>query len=103
MEEKEQLQIAAAVASPEAKPNIKSICRQLQQKNQQLGNGQQDIEAQFDELNENFQESEEQLAQAQQDAHGMADMVRQNEQRIGSYKAQLKVKGDFIKTLEEQL
>jgi len=27
MEEKEQLQIAAAVASPEAEPNIKSICR----------------------------------------------------------------------------
>jgi len=33
----------------------------------------------------------------------MADVVRQYEQRIGAYKAQLKVKDDFIKTLEQQL
>ena len=46
---KEQLQVAAT-GSPEAQPNYKSICRQLQQKNQQLGKAYHDLKAQFDEL-----------------------------------------------------
>ena len=73
--EKEQLQVAAATGSPEAQPNYKSICWQLQQKNQQLGKAYQDLKAQFDELEDSCQEREEQLAQAQQDADEMADMV----------------------------
>ena len=48
--EKEQLQVAAAPGSPEAQPNYKSICRQLQQKNQQLGKAYHDLKAQFAEL-----------------------------------------------------
>ena len=58
--------------------NYKSICRQLQQKNQRLGKAYQDLKAQFDELEDSCQEREEQLAQAQQDADEMADMVRKN-------------------------
>ena len=76
--EKEQLQVAAATGSPEAQPNYKSICRQLQQKNQQLGKAYHDLKAQFDELEDSCQEKEGQLAQAQQDADEMADMVRKN-------------------------
>ena len=86
--EKEQLQVAAG--SPEAEPNYKSICRQLQQKNQQLGKAYQDLKAQFDELEDQYQEREEQLAQAQQDADEMADLVRQNEQEMATYKEQMK-------------
>ena len=82
--------------SPEAEPNYKSICRQLQQKNQQLGKAYQDLKAQFDEL-------EDQLAQAQQDADEMADLVRQNELEMTTYKDQMKSKDDRIKTLEQQL
>ena len=83
--EKEQPQVAAG--SPEAEPNYKSICRQLQQKNQQLGKAYQDLKAQFDEL-------EHQLAQAQQDA---------DELEMATYKDQMKSKDDRIKTLEQQL
>ena len=85
--EKEQLQVAAATGSPEAQPNYKSICRQLQQKNQQLGKAYHDLKAQFDEL----------------DADEMADMVRENEQRIATYTDQLKEKDDQIKELEQEL
>ena len=92
--EKEQPQVAAG--SPEAEPNYKSICRQLQQKNQQLGKAYQDLKAQFDEL-------EDQLAQAQQDADEIADLVRQNELEMATYKDQMKSKDDRIKTLEQQL
>ena len=101
--EKEQLQVAAATGSPEAQPNYKSICRQLQQKNQQLGKAYHDLKAQFDELEDSCQEKEEQLAQAQQDADEMADMVRENEQRIATYTEQLKEKDDRIKELEQEL
>ena len=101
--EKEQLQVAAATESPEAQPNYKSICRQLQQKNQQLGKAYHDLKAQFDELEDSCQEKEEQLAQAQQDADEMADMVRENEQRIATYTEQLKEKDDRIKALEQEL
>ena len=94
--EKEQLQVAAATGSPEAQPNYKSICWQLQQKNQQLGKAYQDLKAQFDELEDSCQEREEQLAQAQQDADEMADMVWENEQRIAAYTEQLKEKDDRI-------
>ena len=99
--EKEQPQVAAG--SPEAEPNYKSICWQLQQKNQQLGKAYQDLKAQFDELEDHYQEREEQLAQAQQDADEMADLVPQNEQEMVTYKEQLKAKDDRIKTLEQQL
>ena len=92
---KEQLQVAAATGSPEAQPNYKSICRQLQQKNQQLGKAYQDLKAQFDELEEE--------AQAQQDTNEMADMVRENEQRIPTYTEQLKEEDDRIKALEQEL
>ena len=101
--EKEPLQVAAATGSPEAKPNYKSICRQLQQKNQQLGKAYQDLKAQFDKLEDSCQEKEEQLAQAQQDADEMADMVQENEQRITTYTEQLKEKDDRIKALEQEL
>ena len=60
------------------KLNCKSICQQLQQKNQRLGKAYQDLKAQFDELEDSCQEREEHLAQAQQDADEMADMVRKN-------------------------
>ena len=101
--EKESLQVAAATGSPEAKPNYKSICRQLQKKNQQLGKAYQDLKAQFDELEDSCQEKEEQLAQAQQDADEMADMVQENEQRIAIYTEQLKEKDDRIKALKQEL
>ena len=101
--EKEQLQEAVATGSPEAQPNYKSICRQLQQKNEQLGKAYQDLKVQFDELEDSCQEKEEQLAQAQQDADEMADMVRENEQRIATYTEQLKEKDDRIKALEQEL
>ena len=100
---KEQLQVAAATGSPEAQPNYKSICRQLQHKNQQLGKAYQDLKAQFDELEDSCQEREEQLAQAQQDAVEMTDMVRKNEQLIAAYTEQLKEKDDWIKALEQEL
>ena len=51
---KEQPQVAAG--SPEAEPNYKSICQQLQQKNQQLGKAYQDLKAQFDELEDHCTE-----------------------------------------------
>ena len=89
--------------SPEAQPNYKSICRELQQKNQQLGKAYQDLKAQFDELEDSCQEKEEQLAQAQQHADEMADMVRENEQRIATYTEQLKEKDDRIRALEQEL
>ena len=63
--EKEQPQVATAAGSPEAEPNYRSICRQLQQKNHQLDKAYQDLKAQFDELEGSCQEREEQLAQAQ--------------------------------------
>lgn len=85
--EQEQPQEAAAPGSPEAEPNYKSVCRQLQQKNQQLGKAYQHLKAKFDELEGNCQEREEELAQAQQDADEMADLVRQNEQRLQAYRA----------------
>ena len=101
--EKEQPQVATATGSPEAEPNNKSICRQLQQKNYQLGKAYQDLKAQFDELEGSCQEREEQLAQAQQDADEMADMVHQNEERLIAYTEQLKAKDDRIKALEKEL
>jgi len=85
------------------KANYKSICRQLQQNNHQLGKAYQDLKAQFNELEGSCQEREEQLAQAQQDADEMADMVRENEQRIAAYTEQLKEKDDRIKALEQEL
>jgi len=48
--EKEQPQVAPAAGSPDAEPNYKFICRQLQQKNKQLGKAYQDVKAQFNEL-----------------------------------------------------
>jgi len=84
--ETEQPQVAAAPGSPEAEPNYRSICRQLQHKNQQLGKAYQDLKAQFDELEDSCQEREEEVAQAQQDADEMADLDRQNEQCIAAYK-----------------
>ena len=98
--EKEQPQVAPA---EDAEPNYKSICRQLQQKNKQLGKADQDLKAQFDELEDSCQEREEQLAQAQQDADEMADMVRQSEQRIAAYTEQLKERDDRIKALEQEV
>ena len=96
----------AATGSPEAEPepNYKSICRQLHQKNQQLGKVYQDLKAQFDEL-QDCQKREEQLAQAQQDADEIADLVLvwQSEQCIVAYKEKLKEKDDRIKALEQQL
>ena len=83
--EKEPPQVAAG--SPEAEPNYKSICRQLQQKNQQLGKAYQDLKAQFDELEDHYQEREKQLVQAQQDADEMTDLVWQNEQEMVTYKS----------------
>ena len=101
--EKEQPQVAAATGSPEAEPNYKSICRQLQQKNNQLGKAYQDLKAQFDKLKGTCQEREEQLAQTQQDADEMADMVRQNEQRTIAYTEQLRAKDEWIKALQQEL
>ena len=101
--EKEQPQVAPATGSPDAEPNYKSICRQLQQKNKQLGKAYQDLKAQSDELEDSCHEREEQLAQAQQDADKMADMVQQNEQRIAAYTERLKEKDDRIKALEQEL
>ena len=101
--EKEQPQVGAAAVSPETKPNYKSICRQLQQKNQQLGKAYQDLKAQFDELEDSCQEREEQLTQAQQDADEIADMVRQNENQLAALTEQLKEKDDRIKALEQEL
>ena len=101
--EQEQPQEAAAPGSPEAEPNYKSVCRQLQQKNQQLGKAYQHLKAKFDELEGNCQEREEQLAQAQQDADEMADLVRQNEQRLQACREQLKEKDERIEALEQQL
>jgi len=46
--EKEQPQVVPAAGSPDAEPadpNYKSICRQLQQKNKQLGKAYQDLKA----------------------------------------------------------
>ena len=62
--EKKKPQLAAAAGSPESEPNYKSICWQLQQKNQQLGKAYQDLKGQFDELENSCQERKEQLAQA---------------------------------------
>ena len=101
--EREQPQVATAAGSPEAELNYKSICWQLQQKNQQLGKAFKGLNAQFDELKENFKEREEQLAEVQQDTDKMSDLVRQNEQRIDVYKEQLTAKHDRIKALEQQL
>ena len=101
--EQEQPQEAAAPGSPEAEPNYKSVCRQLQQKNQQLGKAYQHLKAKFDELEGNCQEREEELAQAQQDADEMADLVRQNEQRLQACREQLKEKDERIEALEQQL
>ena len=101
--EKEQPQVATATGSPEAESNYKSICRQLQQKNNQLGKAYQDLKAQFDKLEGSCQEREEQLAQAQHDADEMADMVRQNEERLVAYTEQLRAKDDRIKALEREL
>ena len=95
-EGKEDSRKGAAAESPEAEPNYKFICRQLQQKNQQHGKAFQDLKAQFDELEDHCQEREEQLAQAQQDADEMADLVRQTEKHITAYKEQLKAKDDHI-------
>ena len=89
--------------SSEADPNYKSICRQLQQKNNQLGKAYQDLKAQFDKLKGTCQEREEQLAQTQQDADEMADIVRQNEQCIIAYTEQLRAKDDRIKALQQEL
>ena len=58
--------------SPETEPNYKAICRQLTQKNQQLGKAYKTIKAQYDELKESCQDMDEQLNQAQQDADEMA-------------------------------
>ena len=101
--EKEQPQVAAAAGSPETEPNYKSICRHLQQKNQQLGKAYQDLKAQFDELEDSCREREEQLAQAQQDAEEMADMVWQNENQLAALTEQLKEKDDRIKALKQEL
>ena len=101
--EHEQPQEAAAPGSPEAKPNYKSICQQLKQKNQQLGRAYQHLKAQFDDLEDNYHEREEQLAQAQQDADEMADLVRQHEQRLAANRDQVKEKDYCIEALEQQL
>ena len=58
--------------SPETEPNYRAICRQLTQKNQQLGKACKTIKAQYDELKESCQDKDEQLNQAQQDADEMA-------------------------------
>ena len=55
-EGKEGSRKGAAAGSPETEPNYKSICRQLQQKNQQLGKAYQDLKAQFDELEDSCQQ-----------------------------------------------
>ena len=57
-----------ASSTPETEVNYKSLCRQLQQKNQQLGKAYKDIKTKFDALERKCLELQEHLQQAQDDS-----------------------------------
>ena len=92
---------AAEKEQPQS-PNYKSICKQLTQRNQQVGKAYKSLKAQFDELEKSCQDKDEQLTQAQQDADEMTDLVRHSEQRVAAYKEELREKDERIKVLEQQ-
>ena len=66
-------------STPETEVNYKSLCRQLQQKNQQLGKAYKDIKTKFDALERKCLEQQEHLQQAQDDSDEMAQFVREAE------------------------
>ena len=92
---------AAEKEQPQS-PNYKLICKQLTQRNQQVGKAYKSLKAQFDELEKSCQDKDEQLTQAQQDADEMTDLVRHSEQRVAAYKEELREKDQRIKVLEQQ-
>lgn len=92
---------AAEKEQPQS-PNYKLICKQLTQRNQQVGKAYKSLKAQFDESEKSCQDKDEQLTQAQQDADEMTDLVRHSEQRVAAYKEELREKDQRIKVLEQQ-
>ena len=92
---------AAEKEQPQS-PNYKLICKQLTQRNQQVGKAYKSLKAQFDELEKSCQDKDEQLTQAQQDADEMTDLVRHSEQRVAAYKEELREKDQRIKVLEQR-
>ena len=91
------------VASSSPEVNYKSLCRQLKQKNQQLGKAYQELKAQFDELQRGLEEKETEFEQAQQDAEEMAGFVRSAEEKIATYKRDNSEQQQQIQTLRQQL
>ncbi|KAJ7377454.1 hypothetical protein OS493_028894 [Desmophyllum pertusum] len=93
----------SATSTPEADVNYKSICRQLRQKNQQLGKAYQDIKAQYDDLGRICGEKDEQLQQAQEDSDEMAQFVREADERVAEYSNRIRDGDERIEALERQL
>ena len=108
----EPQQSAASTTPPPSQPpqnastpvtDYKSVCKQLQQKNQRLGKAYQDLKAAFDALEESNKEKDEQLQQAQKDAEEMAGFVRETEQRLANYRRKMREKDRQIEGLQAQL
>ncbi|KAJ7335971.1 hypothetical protein OS493_013335 [Desmophyllum pertusum] len=96
-------QLPSATSTPEADVNYKSICRQLRQKNQQLGKAYQDIKAQYDEVERICGEKDEQLQQAQEDLDEMAQFIREADERVAEYSNRIQDGDERIEALERQL
>ena len=92
-----------ASSTPETEVNYKSLCRQLQQKNQQLGKAYKDIKTKFDTLERKCLEQQEQLQQAQDDSDEMAQFVQEAEEKVAAYREKIKESTAHIKALERQL
>ena len=90
-------------STPETEENYKSLCRQLQQKNQQLGKAYKYIKAKFDALERKCLEQEEHLQQAQDDSDEMVQFVREVEEKEAAYREKIKESTAHIKALERQL
>ena len=74
------------IVASSPKVNYKSLCRQLKQKNQQLGKAYQDLKGQLHGLQQVCEEKEAELEQSQQDAEEMARFVRSVEEKMAAYK-----------------
>ena len=92
-----------ASSTPETEVNYKSLCRQLQQKNQQLGKAYKDIKTKFDALERKCLEQQEHLQQAQDDSDEMAHFVQEAEEKVAAYREKIKESTAHIKALERQL
>ena len=90
-----------AASSPEV--NYKSLCRQLKQKNEQLGKAYQDLKDQYDQLQQTCEEKEAELEQSQQDAEEMASFVRSAEGKVSEYKKRVREQHEEIGRLQRQL